>query len=194
MCYRKKEGKSPDRLIFFDVTHKKKDGTYVDDSIKNLMDKASALQAERSQNSNNSTAEVNEQIFREVMGKEHNGRVRGLGLGPTPRSYFGATSYNVAEKWNGSTSSSQSNEVAILKESLQEMTSKYEEVNKKYEVLSTNHEGVSQTLLALANFVSEKFPGQLWMPTQANKNQMLILNIDSFLLSLFTEMMLLGIN
>ncbi|XP_055961656.1 uncharacterized protein LOC126680406 isoform X2 [Mercurialis annua] len=139
------------------------------------MDKASALQAERSQNSNNSTAEVNEQIFREVMGKEHNGRVRGLGLGPTPRSYFGATSYNVAEKWNGSTSSSQSNEVAILKESLQEMTSKYEEVNKKYEVLSTNHEGVSQTLLALANFVSEKFPGNFGCQHKRTKIRLVIM-------------------
>ncbi|XP_050217165.1 uncharacterized protein LOC126653730 isoform X2 [Mercurialis annua] len=105
------------------------------------------------------------------MGKEHNGRVRGLGLGPTPRSYFGASSYNVGEKWNASTSSSNLNEVETLKETLQEMTAKYEEVNKKYEVLSTNHEGVSQTLLALASFVSKKFPGQHWMPTQLNKNQ-----------------------
>ena len=43
---------------------------------------------------------INEHIFQELLGAEHNGGLRGLGLGPTPRNYFGSTSYDVGARWS----------------------------------------------------------------------------------------------
>ena len=48
---------------------------------------------------------INEDIFQELLGAEHNGRVRSLGLGPTPRNYFGLTSYYVGARWSGNMNS-----------------------------------------------------------------------------------------
>ena len=36
---------------------------------------------------NSEQNEVNEMVFQKIYGAEHNGRVRGLGLGPTPSRY-----------------------------------------------------------------------------------------------------------
>ena len=65
------------------------------------------------------------------MGPEHNGRVRGMGLGPTPTKFYGLTSYNVGKRWENTINASQAEEVKVLKEQLQAMTAKYDQVTKK---------------------------------------------------------------
>ncbi|WCJ40425.1 hypothetical protein M5689_021341 [Euphorbia peplus] len=164
-------GHSPDRLTFYDATHNRKDGTYVDVNVKKLMEKAFSLRSKRSETSNANITEINEQIFDEIMGDEHNGRVRGRGKGPTSRSYFASTSDDTGAKY-GSGPRQTNDDVESLKGKLQEMMNKYDEVCEKYdemsvqykdikqnyEVLFVKHEEVSQTLLAMANFMSQKFP------------------------------------
>ena len=58
---------------------------------------------------------INEHIFQELIGAKHNGRVRGFGLGPTPRNYFGSTSYDIGARWSGNMNSSQNAEVVKLR-------------------------------------------------------------------------------
>ncbi|XP_050204325.1 uncharacterized protein LOC126654488 [Mercurialis annua] len=143
-------GVAPDRLTFFDTTHRKKDGTYIDDNSKELMEKAKTLQAERSEGSSTSLAKMNEEIFQELTGPEHHRRVRGMGSGVTPTRYFGSTRYNIGDKWHNSTNSSESEEVKDLKEQVKNMF---------------------KTVEALSAFIKRQFPEQQWMPTAVNNPQ-----------------------
>ncbi|XP_057993079.1 uncharacterized protein LOC110659855 isoform X3 [Hevea brasiliensis] len=143
----KTNGKAPDRLEFFEATHKRKDGTYVDDNIRDLMEKARALIAERSERSGTDLAQLHEQIFQELMGPEHNGRVRGMGLGPTPSSYFGMTTQNVGSRWEFTISGNQLKEIEELKGKLQTVNNDYAQLK--------------EVLKMLYGFISQKYPGQL---------------------------------
>ncbi|XP_050234455.1 uncharacterized protein LOC126682746 [Mercurialis annua] len=142
-------GKAPDRLTFYEKTHKKKDGTYIDDNSKELMDKAKKLREEHSEGSSTNLAKVNEEIFQELMGPEHNGRVRGLGSGVTPIKYFGPTRYDVGGRCHNTTNVCQSEEVKDLKEQLHNM---------------------SKTVDALKAFINKQFPGQ-WTSTGVDNHQ-----------------------
>ena len=71
------------------------------------------MQNERSGGLNSISSELNEEIFREVFGPEYNGRVRGLGIGPTPSRYFGLRRFNINVE--DSTSDANANEIAELK-------------------------------------------------------------------------------
>ncbi|PNX91732.1 hypothetical protein L195_g047866, partial [Trifolium pratense] len=67
----------------YEVSHKKRNGAYVNDEARK---KNEELQKEiRASNSVN-------QSFVKVFGKEHNGYVRGVGLGVTPSQIFGHSS------------------------------------------------------------------------------------------------------
>ena len=50
------------------------------------------------------------------MGLEHNGRVCGMGLGPTSTKFYGLTSYNVGQRWENTINTSHAEEVKVLKE------------------------------------------------------------------------------
>ncbi|KAH7677330.1 hypothetical protein IHE45_07G076500 [Dioscorea alata] len=67
-------------------------------------------------------------VFQKIYGAEHNGRVRGLGLGPTPSRYFSVTS----KFTNTSASTTDNNHKAELenvKLELAEMKDKYEKLS-----------------------------------------------------------------
>ena len=68
--------------------------------------------------------EVNGMVFQKIYGAEHNDRVRGLGLGPTPSRYFGV----ISKFSSSSTSTNKINQKAKLenvKLELAEMKDKY---------------------------------------------------------------------
>ncbi|XP_043816088.1 uncharacterized protein LOC122724623 [Manihot esculenta] len=135
-------GQVPDRLTLYEETHKRKDGTYIDDEVRQLIEKARALISERSQDASIDSSELNEQVFQEVMGEEHNGRVRGVGLGPTPTSYYGRKRAR-----NESSDFVQSKKIEFLEKQL-------EEVTKNYDTVTT-------TLNGLKAWISKTFPGAL---------------------------------
>lgn len=76
------------------------------------------------------------------MGEEHNGRVRGVGLGPTPTSYYGRKRAR-----NESSDFVQSKKIEFLEKQL-------EEVTKNYDTVTT-------TLNGLKAWISKTFPGAL---------------------------------
>ncbi|KAF2323872.1 hypothetical protein GH714_002801 [Hevea brasiliensis] len=85
---------------------------------------------ERSERSGTDLAQLHEQIFEELMGPEHNGRVRGMGLGPTPSSYFGVTTQNVGSRWEFTISGNQLKEIEELKGKLQTVNNDYAQLKE----------------------------------------------------------------
>ena len=91
----------------------------------NLQEAAYDLQVSyTSSNANSEQNEVNEMVFQKIYGAEHNGRVRGLELRPTPSRYFGV----ISKFSSSSASTNKSNQKAELKNvnlELAEMKDKY---------------------------------------------------------------------
>ncbi|XP_020082590.1 uncharacterized protein LOC109706200 [Ananas comosus] len=114
-------GKEPDRLTFWEVTHKKKNGNFVNVDAENSLNTARRKFVELSQGSESDTSKLIDEAFLDAMGPEHNGRVKGLGLGPTLRSYYGVKHMNLP---TGESSERQSGEVERLKGELEHMKNK----------------------------------------------------------------------
>ncbi|XP_020085343.1 uncharacterized protein LOC109708139 isoform X1 [Ananas comosus] len=112
-------GKEPDRLTFWEVTHKKKNGNFVNKDAENSLDLARAKFVTLSQGSESDTNKLMDKAFLDIMGPEHNGRVKGLGLGPTLRSYYGVKHTNLPT--TSESREGQPGEVEKLKEEMQEM-------------------------------------------------------------------------
>ena len=81
--------------------------------LLNLQEAAYDLQVSyTSSNANSEQNEINEMVFQKIYGAEHNGRVRGLGLGPTPNRYFGV----ISKFSSSSASTNKSNQEARLED------------------------------------------------------------------------------
>ena len=91
----------------------------------NLQEAAYDLQVSYTSSSANSEQnEVNEMVFQKIYGAEHNSRVRGLELEPTPSRYFGV----ISKFSSSSASTNKSNQEAELenvKLELAKMKDKY---------------------------------------------------------------------
>ncbi|XP_039139122.1 uncharacterized protein LOC120276444 [Dioscorea cayenensis subsp. rotundata] len=113
----------------WDATHKKKDGSYVNEEFRKKLEAAHDLQVSYTSSSANfEQNEINEMVFQKIYGAEHNGRVRGLGLGPTPSRYF-----SVISKFTSTSASTTDNnhkaELENVKLELAEMKDKYEKLS-----------------------------------------------------------------
>ncbi|XLU53610.1 hypothetical protein S245_048258 [Arachis hypogaea] len=69
----------------WDITHKKIDGSYVNEKTKEITEK---IEAYSSQQAVESTVNSPLDALGVVLGKEHPGRVRGLGMGAVPTVAF----------------------------------------------------------------------------------------------------------
>ncbi|XP_052113777.1 uncharacterized protein LOC107474399 [Arachis duranensis] len=76
-------GKEVSRVQMWDITHKKTDGSYVNEKAKEI-----AIEAYSSQQAVESTVNSPLDALGVVLGKEHPGRVRGLGMGAVPTVAF----------------------------------------------------------------------------------------------------------
>ncbi|XP_020086046.1 uncharacterized protein LOC109708647 isoform X2 [Ananas comosus] len=83
--------REPSRIQFFASTHKQKDGNYINDTSKRLVEKCMTEVAKRSVSSESPDAifQLENEVFGKLIGKEQYGRVRGYGLGPSPTQVFG---------------------------------------------------------------------------------------------------------
>ncbi|GLT45298.1 hypothetical protein SLA2020_191370 [Shorea laevis] len=81
-------GSNVGRIKVYEVTHTRKNGSYLDPEIPVLLEKARAKKAERSGTQSTDSYQEDLEIMSEVLGNERPGRVRGLGLGPTPTRVF----------------------------------------------------------------------------------------------------------
>ncbi|OMP08332.1 Transposase, Ptta/En/Spm, plant [Corchorus olitorius] len=84
-------------VAFYFATHQHKNGNLVDDEASSVMEKAMKELTDMNV-SIDSTSEndisLQQVAMSRVRGKEHSGRVRGLGLGPTPTKVFGSSRFS----------------------------------------------------------------------------------------------------
>nr|XP_025685484.1 uncharacterized protein LOC112786309 [Arachis hypogaea] len=78
-------GKEVSRVQMWDITHRKIDGSYVNEKAKEIAEK---IEAYSSQQAVESTVNSPLDALGVVLGKEHPGRVRGLGMGAVPTVAF----------------------------------------------------------------------------------------------------------
>ncbi|RYR48874.1 hypothetical protein Ahy_A07g034960 [Arachis hypogaea] len=78
-------GKEVSRVQMWDITHKKIDGSYVNENAKEIAEK---IEAYSSQQAVESTINSPLDALGLVLGKEHPSRVRGLGMGTVPTVAF----------------------------------------------------------------------------------------------------------
>ncbi|XVF70041.1 hypothetical protein PTKIN_Ptkin11bG0129700 [Pterospermum kingtungense] len=117
-------GKKVGRVELYIATHTKKDGTPLNTETQQIVEKfQEKLSAYEASSSN--IREIEDSIFTEVVGKERNGWVRGLGFGPTPTSYYGVSS---SRRY---TCQTESEEVLQLREKLQTMTEQLEQIESE---------------------------------------------------------------
>ncbi|CAN8290427.1 unnamed protein product [Cochlearia groenlandica] len=83
-------GKRPSRAEIFVLSRKKADQSYVNEEARELSEKLIEKMKENTSTdiNNNSTCSSKKDAFSQVFGDEPNGRVRCVGLGPTPSTFF----------------------------------------------------------------------------------------------------------
>ncbi|KAK5842754.1 hypothetical protein PVK06_005145 [Gossypium arboreum] len=117
------------RLQFFEITHRKKDG-----SPEKLKEKKAEYEAIASTNSSVNLENIDNRIITKVLGPERYGRVRFQGSGVTPTQYFGSGS----QQYMPSRSQAQA-EVQRLRNQIAQMQAntveQIAEVQRKYEEL-----------------------------------------------------------
>ncbi|XP_038989898.1 uncharacterized protein LOC120113150 isoform X1 [Phoenix dactylifera] len=86
------------------MTHTHRDGSFVWEESRDIVDRATNLISERvrGSSSSNATNHIEAQVLAELMGLEHYGRVRGYGVGVTPTqlSSVGTYTRNARESSN----------------------------------------------------------------------------------------------
>ncbi|KHG04244.1 F-box/LRR-repeat 17 [Gossypium arboreum] len=89
-------GQKVRRLQFFDITHRKKDGSPMTfeagEIMEKLKDKKTQYEAIASSDSSVNLENIDNRIITEVLGPERYGRVRFQGSGVNPTQYFGSSS------------------------------------------------------------------------------------------------------
>ncbi|XP_061359253.1 uncharacterized protein LOC133303365 [Gastrolobium bilobum] len=86
--YKEEEiGRPVSRGELYIATHKRKDGSYANEETKAIVEQ---IHEELSQSTNSIEISTNDAVAK-VLGPEHSGRVRGLGLGGLPSIAFGLT-------------------------------------------------------------------------------------------------------
>ncbi|XP_060186643.1 uncharacterized protein LOC132616052 isoform X2 [Lycium barbarum] len=81
-------GRRPGRAQLYLATHKKQDGSYVNEEAKEICEK---IQLATSQSTMDESEISPNDAVGKVLGKEHSGRVRCFGLGATPSTHFKQT-------------------------------------------------------------------------------------------------------
>ncbi|XP_070046997.1 uncharacterized protein [Nicotiana tomentosiformis] len=94
-----KTGQMPGQAQIYIATHKNEDGVYVNEEAKEICEK---IELALSQSTIDETQILPNEAIGKVLGKEHSGRVRCLGLGSVPSRVF----KQVRPRFGGTSSSS----------------------------------------------------------------------------------------
>uniref|UniRef100_A0A0E0BUB5 Uncharacterized protein n=1 Tax=Oryza glumipatula TaxID=40148 RepID=A0A0E0BUB5_9ORYZ len=119
-------GVEVDRATFFDECHKTKDGRYVNDATEEKMNEVYMKLAEKRVDGQELSEADFEQAMLEVFGKDHRGRVRGMGPTITPTNYYGGRFSNISGSNEGSSSSNVNGFISFI---VSYLTEKYPEDN-----------------------------------------------------------------
>ncbi|KAF7826633.1 mucin-1-like isoform X2 [Senna tora] len=134
------------RGAIFVATHKKRDGSFVNDEAKNICEKIIELE-----NQGTISAQISEQdSVGQVLGKEHPGRVRGLGFGPTPTQVFGLSTTRLGRiplnYSNGDTTNALQQEIVRLQSELESSNARFESSNARLEASNARLEASNAQL------------------------------------------------
>nr|XP_010911610.1 uncharacterized protein LOC105037669 [Elaeis guineensis] len=116
------------------MTYTHRDGSFVREESRDLIDRATTLIVEHTSESSSSVecSSVEDQVFTELMGPERYGRVRGYGVGVTPIQFSAMSRYTQECRQNNSTA-----EVRRLETQIQEMSQRHdlqmEELRRSYQ-------------------------------------------------------------
>ncbi|XP_039135755.1 uncharacterized protein LOC120273183 [Dioscorea cayenensis subsp. rotundata] len=147
-------GRKVGRLEFFKATHTKKDGSHMNVETEQIMVKANEKLAE-CETVDEDMQIVETEILTQVIGKERCGRVRGLGLGPTLKTYYGGTTSRTS-----TTSSAQSSEfVERFNQMEQQMQQLKEEREQERAKREEERAQECARYNALLGFLQTRFPG-----------------------------------
>ncbi|XP_052204389.1 uncharacterized protein LOC127809558 [Diospyros lotus] len=138
-------GHEPSAWEMFKVTHKKKDGSMVDSTSKEIVEKIQSLVTQRAEEEPSQAIDENE-IFSEVMGRERQGRVRGYGFGPTHSSVLGkipsrrelVTELEQMQQHNNGLK----NEMQLLEEKNEALSTKLDQVKERQSIFEAFMEDV----------------------------------------------------
>ncbi|OMO60314.1 Transposase, Ptta/En/Spm, plant [Corchorus olitorius] len=164
-------GSSPGRIAFYEITHKKKDGSFMNEEIQELVQRAKNMMAEQSQvgeGSEQETTRLEDTVYTTVFGKDRPGRVRGLGLGPTPSSYYGSSSRSYTHQAD----------VHAVKADLEDMKLRLEEErNDRMQLEARLQEEESKRIqlqdqvAKMMEFMSGVFPSAVFLNTNASTSK-----------------------
>ncbi|KAF7835390.1 hypothetical protein G2W53_010249 [Senna tora] len=127
------ESGGPVSGAIFVATHKKRDGSFVNDEAKNVCEKIIELE-----NQGTISAQISEQdSLGQVLGKELPERVRGLGFGPTPTQVLGLSTSRLGRiplnYSNGDTTNALQQEIVRLQSELESSNARLEASNARLE-------------------------------------------------------------
>ncbi|XP_039122101.1 uncharacterized protein LOC120258726 [Dioscorea cayenensis subsp. rotundata] len=143
-------GRKVGRLELFRATHTKKDGSHMNMETEQIMEKANEKLA-GCQTIDEDMQIVETEILTQVIGKERCVRVRGHGLGPTPKSYYGGP-----RNRNPTNSNTQSSEFV---ERIQQMEQEMEQMKRERAQERAEHECQCTQYNALLTFLQNQYPG-----------------------------------
>ncbi|XP_020107616.1 uncharacterized protein LOC109723595 [Ananas comosus] len=142
--FEKQHDREPGRIEFFVVTHKTKDGEYINQSSSDFAEDLMGDLAKKTTTSefSNATKQIEESVFRDKKGEDRYGRVRGYGIGPTPTQVFGIQAHlrNVENESHDP----MKDEVQRLQVQMQDMQKKHE--SEMNEIKSLLHRLVTQSV------------------------------------------------
>nr|CAD1820146.1 unnamed protein product [Ananas comosus var. bracteatus] len=120
--FEKENRREPGRIEFFTITHKSKDGSYINTAASNFVNDAMVkVNANIASGSSTSIAELENDAFIGIKGKDRYGRVRGYGIGVVPTQVLGPQAYIGGVRYDDNTE-----EVQRLKSKIQVMEDTYE--------------------------------------------------------------------
>ncbi|XP_030932860.1 uncharacterized protein LOC115958567 isoform X3 [Quercus lobata] len=175
----KTDGHPVERAVLFQILHTRKDGSAVNPAMKEKMDKMKDLLVDpknqlQSSDISGSIAWSRDDVFAKVMGKEHKGRIRGVGFGPTPSGQSSKTALTNSEI---QLSQARDNEVAQLKASLATMEEKlvgFDEMKEKVSQFEEMEQRMEQRMEERMEQRMARMLQQMQQTTQCNQDAPLI--------------------
>nr|CAD1839723.1 unnamed protein product [Ananas comosus var. bracteatus] len=154
--FEKENQREPGRIEFFAITHKSKDGSYINTTASNFVNDAMVkVNANIASGSSTSIAELENDAFIGIKGKDRYGRVRGYGIGVVPTQVLGPQAYIGAVRYDDNTE-----EVQRLKSKIQVMEDTYESrlvgMQEEYESkLAKIHQNYESRMSGMQSQLSE---------------------------------------
>ncbi|MQL83899.1 hypothetical protein Taro_016386 [Colocasia esculenta] len=168
ICQKRDDARNPSRAELFSITHTRKDGHPVNEESARVM---GMLQEISSPEENTSPKTMKDDLLSQVLGKDKLGRIRMLGLGPTPSSVYGPvpTRAQALQMVNQVKTSSET-VISKMFEKIEEMKVEHEKMKESYENRLSNLHVEIGTLKDLMQQNNENYQVQRGLKKRGRNN------------------------